>query len=337
MGDPAYAIRPFLETDYEAEARIDREANPDFSATPEEIRHWDDLQKLESEHFNLKLAVEKLDTQETVGYGSLTQPSFNYDPQWYWVWVGVARAHRSMGIGADLYDRLEGVVRARGGLGMWGTARDGDGVGIPFLERRGFRVVQKHWQSRLDLASPDLTGILARSPPADFEGIRFSTLAEEGATSPDIQRKIHQICELTGRDAPRPGRYHSFSFEEFVAMDIEGPGSIAEGLFLAWKGAELVGVSTVERDLGRPDTLRVGFTGTHPALRKRGIGTHLKRRAIEYAREHNYRYLVTANNSLNQPILAINRRFGFLPETTWAQCEKEFPPGTGPTDKVGPG
>jgi len=83
-------------------------------------------------------------------------------------------------------------------------------------------------------------------------------------------------------------------------------------------------MSSLERDLARPDTLRVGYTGTHPDFRGRGIGTELKRRAAHFARGRGFRYLIAGNDSLNGPILAINRRLGFRPETVWIQGEKSL-------------
>jgi GNAT superfamily N-acetyltransferase len=95
-----------------------------------------------------------------------------------------------------------------------------------------------------------------------------------------------------------------------------------QGIFLACTTDEVVGMSSLLTDLGRPDTLRVGYTGTHPAFRGRGIATELKRRSAEFARERGYRFLVTGNDSLNRPMLGINERFGFHAETVWIQGER---------------
>jgi len=322
MDRSVYSIRPFLDADFEAEARIDREVDPEHAATVEELRHWNEILSLEPDRANLRFAVEETATGQVVGYGNLAQPSFNYDPHRFWSWVAVAPAHQRRGIGAELFSRLEEEALARNGLGMWGNTREEDPAGVRFLEQRGFRILHKIWLSRLDLTTLDLSAVPDRSSSLTREGIRFSTLAEEGATSAETRQSLYRLCELSGADVPRIGSFHPVSYEEFVAIDLESPGAIPEAIFLACQGTEVVGMSSLEKDLARPDTVRIGYTGTHPEFRGRGIGTELKRRGVLFAHERGFRFLITGNDSLNQPILAINQRFGFRPETVWIQGEK---------------
>ena len=324
MQDSRYEIRPYRPADYEAEAQIDREIDPEHPMTAKELRHWNDIQNLEPTHANLKLAIEDRGTGTMVGYGSLTQRSFNFVPGWFWVWVAIAPAHRNRGAGSMVYDRLVGEARARSGIGLWGNTRERDPGGVRFFQRRGFRTLRKLWHSRLDLTTLDLSRIPDRSVALQREGFRFSTLAEEGASSPEVRRSVYRLATASGKDIPRMGGHRSFSFEEYMALDVDAPGSMAEGIFLLWKGSEVIGMSSLERELARPDTLRVGYTGTSPGFRRKGIGTELKRRAAAFAIERGYRYLVTGNDSMNEPILAINERSGFRAETVWILGEKQL-------------
>lgn len=317
-----YSIRPYVDTDVEAEVRIDREMDPEHAPTAEELRHWNGLLLIERDRVNLKFAVEERATGEVVAYGSLAQPSFNYDPRRFWIWVAVRPAHRRRGIGSQIYTHLEGEAVARNGLGLWGNTREEDPAGVRFLEGRGFRILRKGWQSRLDLTTLNLSEIPDRAARLEREGFRFVTLAEEGATSLEVRRRLYRLCQICDADVPHLGPFHPVSFEEFVAIDLDSPGAMPEGVFLARKDAEIVGMSSLERDLARPDTLRVGYTGTMPEFRGHGLATELKRRAVHFARERGFRFLVTHNDSMNRPIWAINQRLGFRQETVWIQGEK---------------
>jgi mycothiol synthase len=320
-----YSIRPFLASDFEGVARLQRELDPEHAATAEEIRHWDHLLNLEPDHLNLKFTVERVGTGELVGEGSPTQPSFNYDPRRYWIWVGVAPAHRRKGIGAEVFSLLESEARARNALGLWGNTRESDLGGVRFLQSRGFRILRRLWLSRLELPNIDLSSVPDRTASLERDGIRFTTLAEVGRALPEARQRLYHLSQLSAADIPRVGTYRPISFDEFVALELEAPGTIPEAIFLACKDSEIVGMTTLERELSPPTTLRVGFTGIHPNYRGRGIATELKLRAIRFARQLNMRYLVTGNDSMNRPILAINQKLGFRPETIWIQGEKSMP------------
>ena len=322
MDAALYRIRPYVDTDFEAEARIDRQFDPEHAPTVEELRHWDHVLSLQKDHLNLRLAVEETRSGEVVAYGSLAQPSFNYHPRKFWSWVAVTPAHRHRGIGTALFSRLEGEARQRAGLGLWMGTREVDSEGVKFLDQHGFKIHNRIWLSKVDLTRQDFSAVPDRTAKLTDLGIRVSTLAEEGFESADVRRKLYGVVQAAAADVPRMGQFQPATFEEFLAVDVDTPGVIPEGLFLAWSRDELVGMSSLEKDLARPDTVRVGFTGVLPGYRGRGIATELKRRAALLARAKGFHFLVTGNDSLNAPILKINQLFGFQAETVFIQGEK---------------
>jgi RimJ/RimL family protein N-acetyltransferase len=55
------------------------------------------------------------------------------------------------------------------------------------------------------------------------------------------------------------------------------------------------------------------FTGTQRAYRGRGLGLAVKLASIAWAREHGITQIATRNDETNAPMLAINRRLGYVP------------------------
>jgi hypothetical protein len=190
MDRSRYSIRPFLDTEFESMARLARELDPEHAGTAGEFRHWDELTNLKRDHVNLKVVAEERGTGEFVGWGSLAPPLYKFDLSRFWSWVAVALGHRQRGIRGELFALLEGEALARNGLGVWGNTMETDPAGVRFLQQGGFRILRKVWRSRLDLTTLDLSTIPDWSSSLEGEGIRFSTLAEKGATSPETLRGL---------------------------------------------------------------------------------------------------------------------------------------------------
>lgn len=298
------------------------EYEPLMAVSVDELRHDDEVLARYPDHLNLKIVAETSEDFRVVAYGAIAQPNFNFHPQKYWIWVGVRKAFRGNGIGAALYSVLEMEARIRGATTLWAGVKDQDGRGKSFAEHRGFVPQRKAWISKLDLKSTDLRDPRAIGPKLDAEGVRISTLKAEGPKDPKVRRKVYTLSQLCSKDTPRIGDFHPATFEHFQAIELDNTMAMPEGFFLAIRGGAYVGLSSLLHDPFRSDTLRVGFTGTHPSYRGRGIATELKRRAAEFAREAGYLFLTTGNDSLNQSILAINQRMGFQAEIAWVTCEK---------------
>jgi len=329
-----YRLRPFEEADYDALVELDREAFPESPPTAEDERQWDRILAVDH-RVNEKWVVEERESGQVVASAGLNHTPYSYDSHKFWVWVFVRSSHRHRGIGRALASLLDAEATAHHAICFWASVRKGDDRNLDFAGRQGFVELRTTWMSVLDLHRVDLTSFEDRTSALQREGIRFTTLAEEGPRDPSVRRRIYELWSETSRDVPRMGPYTPSTFAEFAA-DLDGPSTIPEAFFLAAHGETYVGSSNLNRDLASPDALIVGYTGVRSAFRGKGLAKELKRRTAEYARGNHIRYLRTFNDSLNHPIWAINEKMGFLRTVELSQQERRFRPDP-PAPESSPG
>ena len=142
-----------------------------------------------------------------------------------------------------------------------------------------------------------------------------------------MRAKYFDLVRIADRDVPELGERTSLTFEQFVRAELGSPEFFPEGTFLAKTASEYVGVSSLEREGTNIESVRIGFTGTAPGYRRRGIATELKRHGIALARHLGYRWMDTGNDSGNRAIGSINERLGFRLLETRILGEKPLRPG----------
>jgi GNAT superfamily N-acetyltransferase len=322
MDPQRYSIRPFVDADYPAVAEIDLEIDPDFAPSAEESRRWDNLLASSPGTLNLRWVVEETSSGSVVAFGGISHALFMFHPQKFWATVQVRAAHRHRGIATTLYPLLEREAIARKALLLWASVRDDDATSVRFLGQQGFVPRRRNWHSRLDVGEAHLLEFPDRTRALADRGIRLTSVAEEGFTDSQVRQRLYRLQKAVSADVPRMGDHAPITFEQFVEVDLNRAGVLPDGFFLAASGDEYVGMTTLDVEEGRPDTLRVGLTGTRREFRGLGVASELKRRAVEYARAHDYRFMITVNDSLNAPMWAINEKLGFRKTVTWLQGEK---------------
>jgi len=331
MDTTRYLLRPFRDGDHEATARLRTLWTPEFPTTAEEERHWEE--SFVAPHLvNEVWLVEDRTSREVVGMGGISHSPFNYDARKFWVTCYVEPARRRQGIGRALMALLESELAAHRAVAAWTSVRGDDPATLDFVRRWGAVERRRLWVNELEVPPTPEGTPSDRRKELEAGGLRFTTLAIEGPERPEVRARLFDLHEVTARDVPRMGEYTPVTFEQFIGALLGGPLIIPEAYFLARSGEEYVAMTNLERELSNPSVLRVGFTGTRPAYRGRGIASELKQMALEYARAKGVRRLRTVNDSLNRPILAINERLGFHRTVEWVQGEREFPPReTSPT------
>ncbi|HEU5104129.1 MAG TPA: GNAT family N-acetyltransferase, partial [Roseiflexaceae bacterium] len=90
------------------------------------------------------------------------------------------------------------------------------------------------------------------------------------------------------------------------------PASLPGAFFIVRDGPRYVGMSYLHRDPDTPGRLLQRITAIHSEYRGRGIALSLKLATIEYAKRHAAHEIVTAVESNNPAMLAINAKLGFV-------------------------
>ncbi|HYA57855.1 MAG TPA: GNAT family N-acetyltransferase [Thermoplasmata archaeon] len=316
-----YTLREYAPSDLAALARIASRVDPTNPTSPEEVLSYDSA-FADPRLLRLRRVVEERESKTVVAFSALEQHPWTYQPRKFWADVEVDPDHQHRGLGRTLASHLESDARDESALCLWTTVVSDDDRSVRFFEASGFRVVRRSWISRLDLATAKVDAFPDRSAALAAQGIRFTTLAEEGPDRPEVRRRYYEVHREASRDVPSIVSPSDLSYDQFERFEFGRPGFLPEGTFFAVAGDTYVGLTILEERAREPGVLNVGFTGTRAEYRGRGIAQELKRRSVEWARARGYRGMRTGNDSMNAPMWSINERLGFRRQQTWLTGEK---------------
>lgn len=213
--------------------------------------------------------------------------------------VRVGSANRRRGVGAALYEPLRRHALAVGAESLLATFVESE-AGIVFARTRGFVEVRAETDSALDLTR----FVEPPHPDADLRAVADVDPHLVYAVDMEATRDI-PLTEPVEDDMP---------YDEWVAHVLEHPLFTAEGSFVAMADGVAAAVSLLLVDLESKRGTSM-FTGTLRAHRGRGLGLAVKLASIAWAREHGIEKLVTNNDERNAPMLAINRKLGYVADS----------------------
>ncbi len=218
---------------------------------------------------------------------------------------------RKRGIGAQVYDDALAAVRSLGAKSLAGDVLDSDAESLRFVEKRGFKIWGHTFESVRDLRLNDFDespfeGVIES---LQAQGIRFFSLADAGNTT----EALHKLWEVNYQVAlDDPGSSGTFpNFEEFQHITSHGAWFRPEGQLLAADGENYVGLSAVGYFADSNSAYNM-MTGVMPEYRGRKIALALKLLTIRVAKKWGVNYIRTNNDSENAPMLAINRKLGYV-------------------------
>ncbi len=245
-----------------------------------------------------------------IGYGGAM-----YSPRMrenhFHIWVRVDHPWRGQGVGAALYREAEQFALQQKPKALEASVRDDDPASQAFAERRGFTREHHLFESTLDLGSFDAAPFQEALDRTKAAGIRFTSLADYPQDDATLQRLIDLWNQL-GRDVPGGDQFPEFTLEMVKHAIEHSPYWDPRGVIFAVDGDRWAAVSVLHR---QPDGgYYHNFTGVHRDYRGRGLALAIKLATVEYARSVGAPFLRTHNHSVNQRMLAVNRKMGYKPE-----------------------
>lgn len=241
-------------------------------------------------------------------------------PGWQRAHVAVDPGWRGQGLGQALWDLGREVS---GGTGLSAEVDLGDDPSLAWAERRGFALHARRFFSALDLATFDpaphagaghalgQAGIqildLMATPTPEGRGACLALAAEGLSQTPDLRDQppfdAERASAHLGWDALRP---------DWVVF-AQGPSG------------EYLGLSVL---VIRQGAARNALTYVRPQARGLGLARALKLAVIRRAQAAGLSRMTTLNHSANAPMLAVNRRLGFVAESGRSELRRA-PGGAG--------
>jgi GNAT superfamily N-acetyltransferase len=236
-----------------------------------------------------------------VGCGmSVVWPGTEGEP-FLWADATVVPEHRQEGIGEALLRRISERGRSLGKQGLQLEVKADDEASIQFVEKRGFREIEREHEVVLDLTALDAPP--AVDPPAGIELVPYSARR-------DLEREMYAVDSEAGADIPGLASSFDQTFEEWRVFAIERPSRDLDLTFLALADGHVVGVAYLE-DHG--EVCFHNLTGVARAWRGRGIASALKRAQIAGAHARGVKRLVTESQQDNLPMRNLNEKLGYRP------------------------
>lgn len=244
----------------------------------------------------------------------------------FFVLVIVDPAYRRQGIGSQMYDACLAYAGDNGMTALETWVFDNQAESLQFAEERGFTIEAHIFESTIDLYTFDESPFAGLVEAVQTDGIRLVSLAEVGNTLENL-RKLWEVNYQTYLDDP--GSTGTFpSFEQFQVITSES-WFRPEGQFLALDGERYIGLAAVGYFKDSNSAYNM-MTGILPAYRGRKIPQALKLLTIRMAKSWGADYIRTNNDSRNVPMLAINRKLGYVPEPGGYRMVKAVVPQVAP-------
>ncbi len=292
--------------DIEAVVEIARAIRPDDFESVADLSDWHEVQRRAGRMCVRWLALVE---GQLIGSGYVGQSAW-VPPTTIILYVAVHPDHQNRGYGRALLERAEATASERGGERIFSWTEETRPRSMRFLDRAEYEVVERRWESTLDLSRCDLGGFQDAVERVVSSGIRLMSVASFSAERDDWKRDLHRLYTDVEQDVPAPFPIREVRFEDFKASSL-GRRFVGDGFFVALDGDELVGLTEPQPVDHLPNAIEQNLTGVRSDYRGRGIAFALKAQSAIWAAQAGYTSIWTQNAQSNAAMLAVNDRLGF--------------------------
>ncbi|MFF7869400.1 GNAT family N-acetyltransferase [Streptomyces qaidamensis] len=295
-------LRPDVRADAEGFSDTRRLALPYMLSTPESVVHTLTHAHPDA-HFGQLVAEED---GEIIGTAQISVAHESPEPGQGSANIYVRPGHTGRGAGSLLLRTAEERLGRLGVTKLFTWVLDEPG-NRAFAERHGFRASRSAWFLRLDLAGGALPP--RQDPPA---GVELRTAADFA----DDPRPVFELDAEASSDEPSDIDVDLTDYEAWIEETWKQPLLDRDLTTIAVVDGRLAAFTAAYTDGG--SRYATAMTGTAREFRGRGLAKLAKNDSLHRARAAGYTEAFTGNDTGNEPMIAINKWFGY--ET----CAKEI-------------
>jgi len=192
---------------------------------------------------------------------------------------------------------------------------------VDFYKAAGYKLVQREPVSELKVDEFDFKRFEKAEEKIESKGFKIFTLGELKNRFANWQQLDYELLEPVIQDIPSDTERAEFPFDEFI-KEYDMPTFMFDSNFYALEveSQKWVGMSSLNKNSGNPNSLKVGLTGVHKAYRGKGLATALKFKTIEFARDYGAQTITTENDENNSKY-DLNMLLGFRPKPAFVTYE----------------
>jgi GNAT superfamily N-acetyltransferase len=283
----------------------------------------DDYEQHKDRIFRLMVAENELG--ELLGFNWATRSRFDGDEAYFYVIVRPECC--GQGAGRLLYADMEQVARDAQIKRLKVSVRDDYPSSRAFAERRGFVEKNHSMAMALDLSTFDDRPYATIITRLQGEGYQFTTMEALGNTE-DTQRKLYALNDTAARETMgADGSPAWLSFEDFQKNVCQTNWYIpaAQNVVIDTTTGTWAAMSAITRFDGADYAYNL-FTGVDKRYRGRKLAQAVKVIALRYARDVlQVNTVRTHHNTKNDPMIAIDRKLGYVQTPGMYAMEKNLP------------
>lgn len=317
-----FKIRPYEPTDIDIAAAVKfvNEVWPNQPSTVEIWKHNDSIRNPKRFDRRFVGEVDEEVGKRIVAMGFISDRIWAQKPGKYYIDIYIDKKYRGEGIDELFYPHLLANLADKQPTELGIGCKEDNVVRMKFLEQKGFKQTMRDPCSELDVPGFESNSFTAYTEKMASSGIVIYDLAGLQKIHPDWMQKLYDLEMVIERDVPDTDDFTPAGLEEY-AKHFQRITFRADAWFVAVDGDDYVGMSSLWTNKVLDDVLSVGITGVLPSHRRRGIGTALKLKTIEFAQKYGARIIETGNEE-NNPMYTLNMNLGFNPTPAWLSFEK---------------